>query len=234
MIPPALLRHGHQLRGHAAAHRTRHMYGQSSGQASCRDEQATGPARLLLKQSADSFNEPGGYADFLTSSSAKDPSPAAAWGTVWRNRTPHRVSAAHVGCTLFPNSCPASRNSWRVLRPRFSSSLKFTTPVQSESQRNARGPFRRHRRSPLGYLPAPVGGIRRSITSASLMPEANKSRIGETQRRVPRTQGLPKQTFGSIEMRCKSCPRVIVHLVSPIWGRPPGRQNCQRPGLIWQ
>ena len=37
-----------------------------------------------------------------------------------------------------------------------------------------------------------------------VIPEARKSNSKETQIRVPRTHGLPKQTLGSTEIRLKS------------------------------
>ena len=43
-----------------------------------------------------------------------------------------------------------------------------------------------------------------AMISSMLIPLARKSRMSETQMRVPRMQGLPKQTFGSTEIRCKS------------------------------
>src|SRR4030067_441989 len=41
-------------------------------------------------------------------------------------------------------------------------------------------------------------------TSSMVMPFAKKSRMSDTQMRVPRIQGLPKQTFGSTDMRLRS------------------------------
>src|SRR6266478_1359291 len=48
--------------------------------------------------------------------------------------------------------------------------------------------------------------------SASAMPDASRSRISETQMRVPLMQGFPPHIPGSIEIRC-SCG-FIVHLGS--------------------
>ena len=42
------------------------------------------------------------------------------------------------------------------------------------------------------------------MVSSVVTPCAIKSRMRETQMRAPRIQGLPKQTFGSIEIRSRS------------------------------
>jgi len=50
------------------------------------------------------------------------------------------------------------------------------------------------------------------------MLEASMSRMSETQIQCPRMQGLPKQTFGSIDMRFSNSPRFMAcHLVPAMY-----------------
>src|SRR5437867_604636 len=49
-----------------------------------------------------------------------------------------------------------------------------------------------------------------------LQPLASGSKTRETQIRCPLMQGLPKQTLGSIEIRCSNSSRVIFFSLPPL------------------
>ncbi len=125
--------------------------------------------------------------------------------------------------------CPA--RVFNAARVGLADGLNTTMPaVGSGGKRRtlpkSRSSVTRHRPSVYGDLhealashPGPVGDGSRvssavswgysSRSCRSLTPSARLSRMRETQMRVPRMQGLPKHTLGSMEIRRSSSSRVI-------------------------